>query len=77
MEDENWLSALAGIVAAITLFLTVSHYKELYWLCIMILEDRRKFRGLYWTQATLPVIIFIFFQVTIWRAVMQPFSQFS
>ena len=72
MEDETWLPALVGIVAAITLFLIVSHYKELYWLRIMILEDRRKFRGLYWTQATLPVIIFIFFQVTIWRAVMQP-----
>ncbi|MGA3208816.1 MAG: hypothetical protein ABSE05_13465 [Syntrophales bacterium] len=49
MEDETWLPALVGIVAAITLFLIISHYKELYWLRIMILEDRRKFRGLYWT----------------------------
>jgi len=38
----------------------------------MILEDRRKFRDLYWAQVTLPAFIFIFFQVTIWRAVMQP-----
>ncbi len=49
MEDETWLPALVGIVAAITLFLIISHYKELYWLRIMILEDRRKFRGLHWT----------------------------
>jgi hypothetical protein len=72
MEDETWLPALVGIVAAITLSLIVSHYKELYWLRVMIPEDHKRLRGLYWTQATLPVIIFIFFQITIWRAVMQP-----
>ncbi len=72
MEDETWVPALVGIVTANTLFLIVSHYKELHWLQVMTLEDRRKFRGLYWTQAILPVIIFIFFQATIWRAVLQP-----
>jgi len=72
MEDETWVPALVGIVVANTIFLIVSHYKELHWLRIMVLEDRRKFRGLYWTQAILPVIIFIFFQATIWRAVLQP-----
>ncbi|MGO9138286.1 MAG: hypothetical protein ACLP9S_00365 [Syntrophales bacterium] len=59
MKDEHWLSALVGFVTAITPFLVISHYKELYWLRIMIREDRRKFRGLYWTQATLPVVIFV------------------
>jgi hypothetical protein len=72
MEDETWVPALAGIVVANTFLLIVSHYKELHWLRIRILEDRKKFRLLYWTQATLPLIIFIFFQVTIWRAVTQP-----
>jgi hypothetical protein len=72
MEDETWVPALVGIAVTNTLFLIVSHYKELYWLRVMILEDRKKFRGVYWTQATLPVIIFIFFQVMIWRALMQP-----
>jgi len=72
MEDETWFPALAGIIVAVTLFLIVSHYKELYWLRIMTLEDRLKFRGLFWTQALLPIIIFIFFQVAIWRAILQP-----
>ena len=71
MEDKTWVPALAGIVATNTLFLIVSHYKELYWLRVMILEDRAKFKGLYWTQVSLPIIIFIFFQVTIWKALMQ------
>ncbi len=71
MEDETWRPALVGIVMANTIFLILSHYKEIRWLRIMILEDRAKFRRLYWTQTTLPVIIFIFFQVTIWRALMQ------
>jgi len=72
MEDETWLPALVRIVAANTLFLIISQYKELNWLCIMIFEDRRKFKGLYWTQATLPVIIFVLFQITIRRVAMQP-----
>ena len=71
MEDETWFPALAGIVVANSLFLIVSHYKELHWLRIMTLEDRAKFRGLYWVQTILPIIIFIFFQVTIWRALLQ------
>lgn len=71
MEDETWIPALVVIVALNSLLLIVSHYKELYWLRVMILEDRQKFRGLYWTQAALPVMICLFFQVTIWRAVMQ------
>ena len=54
MEDKTWVPALAGIVAANTLFLIVSHYKELYWLRVMILEDRAKFRGLYWTRRHCP-----------------------
>jgi hypothetical protein len=49
MEDETWVPALAGIVVANTLFLIISHYKELHWLRAMILEDRKKFRRLYWT----------------------------
>lgn len=72
MEDETWVPALIGIVAANTLLLIIAHYKELRWLRIMILEDRTKFRRLYWTQAALPIIIFIFFQVMIWRAIIQP-----
>jgi hypothetical protein len=72
MEDETWVPALSGIVVANTLFLIISHYKELHWLRIMTLEDRTKFRGLHWAQAILPIIIFIFFQVTIWRALLQP-----
>lgn len=71
MEDETWVPALVGIVVVNTLLLMGSHYKELRWLRVMLLEDRDKFRRLYWTQAALPVIIFIFFQFTIWRAVLQ------
>jgi len=71
MEDETWIPAIVGIVVANTILLFVSHYKELHWLSIMTLEDRSKFRGLYRTQATLPIIIFIFFQIMIWRAVMR------
>jgi hypothetical protein len=71
MEDETWIPAIVGIVVANTILLFVSHYKELHWLSIMTLEDRSKFRGLYRTQATLPIIIFIFFQIMIWRAIMR------
>jgi hypothetical protein len=71
MEDETWVPAIVGIVVAITLLLIVSHYKQLYWLRIMTLEDRSEFRGLYWTQTILPIIIFIFFQIMIWRAIMR------
>jgi hypothetical protein len=71
MEDETWVPAIAGIAIVITLLLIVSLSKELHWLRIMTLEDRSKFRGFYWIQATLPIIIFIFFQVTIWRALMR------
>lgn len=71
MEDETWVPALVGIVAVNTLFLIISHYRELQWLRIMTFEDRIKFKGFYRTQAALPVIIFIFFQVMIWRAVLQ------
>jgi ABC-type sugar transport system permease subunit len=71
MEDETWIPAIVGIVVANTILLFVSLYKELHWLSIMTLEDRSKFRGLYRTQAILPIIIFIFFQVTIWRAIMR------
>jgi hypothetical protein len=71
LEDETWVPVLAGIAAVITLLLIVSLYKELHWLRIMTLEDHSEFRGLYWTQATLPIIIFIFFQIMIWRAIMR------
>lgn len=71
MEDETWMPAIAGIIAVNTLFLIISHYRELHWLRIMMLVDRAKFRALCWTQAVLPIIIFTFFQVMIWRALMQ------
>jgi hypothetical protein len=71
MEDETWIPAIVGIVVANTILLFVSHYRELHWLSIMTLEDRSKFRGLYRTQAILPIIIFIFFQIMIWRAIMR------
>ena len=71
MEDETWLPAIVGISMVMTLLLIVSLYKELHWLRIMTLEDRSEFRGLYWTQAILPIIIFIFFQVMIWRAILR------
>jgi hypothetical protein len=71
MEDETWLPAIAGIVTVITISLIISLYKELHWLRIMTLEDRSEFKGLLWAQAILPVIIFIFFQIMIWRAIMR------
>jgi hypothetical protein len=71
MEDETWIPAIVGIVVFITLFLIVSLYKELHWLRIMTLEDSSEFRELYWTQAILPIIIFIFFQIMIWRAILR------
>jgi hypothetical protein len=71
MEDETWIPAIVGIVVFITLLLIVSLYKELHWLRIMTLEDSSEFRGLYWTQAMLPIIIFIFFQIMIWRAILR------
>jgi hypothetical protein len=71
MENETWIPAIAGIVVFITLLLIVSLYKELHWLRIMTLEDRSEFKGLFWTQAILPVIIFIFFQIMIWRSIMR------
>ncbi len=72
MEDETWVPAIAGIVALNTLFLIVSLYKEMRWLRIMVLEDRKTFRGFDWARAALPLSIFLFFQVMIWRAVLQP-----
>ncbi|PKN52537.1 MAG: hypothetical protein CVU55_04650 [Deltaproteobacteria bacterium HGW-Deltaproteobacteria-13] len=72
MEDETWIPAIEGIVISITIFLIISLYKELYWLRIMTFEDRVQFKGLFWTQSILPVVIFIFFQVMIWIAVLQP-----
>lgn len=72
MEDETWVPAMVGIVALNTLFLIISHYKEIQWLRTMVLEDRRIFRSFYWTQVGLPLPIFLFFQVMIWRAVLQP-----
>ncbi len=71
MEDEIWLPAIVGIAMMITISLIISLYKELHWLRIMTHEDRSEFKGLFWTQAILPVIIFIFFQVMIWRAIMR------
>ena len=72
MEDETWLPALAAIVIVITILLIISHYKELYWLRVMVQEDRRLFKNLYWIQNVLPVLIFVFFEVMIWRAILQP-----
>jgi hypothetical protein len=72
MEDKTWVPALAGIVIANTIFLIISHYKEIHWLRIMVTEDPIKFRGLFWSQMILPFIIFIFFQVSIWKALIQP-----
>jgi hypothetical protein len=71
MEDETWLPAIVGIVMVITVFLLASLYKELHWLRIMTLEDRSEFKGLFRTQTILPVIIFIFFQAMIWRAILR------
>lgn len=71
MEDETWLPAIVGISMVMTLLLIVSLYKELHWLRIMTLEDSSEFRGFYRTQAILPIIIFIFFQVMIWRAILR------
>ncbi len=42
MEDETWVPALAGIAAVISILLVFSHYKELRWLRITIVEDRSK-----------------------------------
>jgi len=72
MEDKTWIPAIEGIVTVITIALVFSLYKELRWLRVMTLEDRAKFKGLFWTQSLLPIMIFIFFQVMIWIAVMQP-----
>lgn len=71
MENETWVPALVVIVVVISLLLIFSLYKELHWLRIMTFEDRSKFRGLYRTQATLPVIIFIFFQIMVWRSILR------
>jgi hypothetical protein len=71
LEDETWIPAIAGITVAITILLIFSHYKEIHWLRIMVQEDRKIFRNLYWTQTILPVFIFFFFQVMIWRAVLR------
>lgn len=75
MEDETWLPALVGIVVANTTLLIISLYKEIYWLRIMVSEDRKGFGRFYWAQAALPIIIFLFFQVIIWRAAMQPTTE--
>jgi hypothetical protein len=71
MENETWIPAIAGIVVVITICLIVSLYKELHWLRIMTFEDRSEFKGLFWTQAIMPVFIFILFQVMIWRAILR------
>ncbi|MGV8059170.1 MAG: hypothetical protein AB2L12_14290 [Smithellaceae bacterium] len=71
MEDKTWVPALEAIVVAITIFLIISLYKETHWLRIMVLEDSVKFRGLFWSQVILPFIIFIFFQLSIWKALTQ------
>ena len=72
MEDETWRPAIIGIIISITAFLVLSHYKELKWLHIMIQQNRDRFEGLYWTQVILPIIIFIFLESMIWRAIVQP-----
>ena len=72
MEDETWFPALVVIATLITIFLIASHYKELKWLRFMVQEDLGRFKFIYWTQSTLPVIIFIFFEIMLWRAIVQP-----
>lgn len=72
MEDETWVPALAGIVIMNTVLLIVSHYREIHWLRIMVSEDHKIFKNLLLTQTILPVSIFIFFQVMIWRSLIQP-----
>ena len=71
MENKTSVPALAGIAVLITLLLIVSLYKELHCLRIMVLEDIAKFKRLYWTQTALPVIIFIYFQIMIWKSIMK------
>jgi hypothetical protein len=82
---ESGFSALAQVAATLfglvlvslvfaytTAISRIDSIGELRWLRMMTLEDRVKFKGLYWTQTALPIIIFLFFQVTIWRALIQP-----
>jgi len=51
--------------------LLISLYKEFRWLRTMTLEDRVQFKSFFRTQCGLPLMVFIFFQLMIWRAVMQ------
>jgi hypothetical protein len=71
LEDETWLPAIVGIVVAITILLIFSHYKEIHWLRIMVNEDREVFRGFFRMQTILPISIFLFFQIMIWRGIMR------
>jgi hypothetical protein len=71
LEDETWLPAIVGIVVVITLALIFAHYKEIHWLRIMVREDHEIFRNFFRTQTILPIFIFIFFQIMIWRGILR------
>jgi hypothetical protein len=72
MEDETWRPALVGIAGIITFLLIFSHYRELKWLQTMIQEDHDNFRRVKWTQVVSCTVIFMFFEVMIWRALVRP-----
>jgi len=72
MEDETWRLALVGITGVITFLLIFSHYRELKWLRTMIQEDHDNFRRVKRTQIISCIVIFTFFEVMIWRALIRP-----
>jgi hypothetical protein len=72
MEDETWRPAVVGIVLMITAILLYAHYKELKWCRIMVQVNRERFRGLFWTQTIIPVVIFLIFLTLTCRAILQP-----
>ncbi len=71
MEDETWIPALIGIVICITIFLMILHVLELISFRIMIKGIGLRFLRLYWVESCIPVLIFIFFEIMIWRALSQ------
>lgn len=71
LENETWVPALILIVCAISFLSAISLYQEIKWLRIMVQEDYKSFRKLFWVETIIPIFIFGFFQFMIWRALIK------
>lgn len=71
MEDETSRTILAVIIAAFSIALAAFHVLETRWLHNMGRARWSEFRPIFWIQTTVVVVVFAFFELLTWRAVLQ------